>query len=214
MQYQKKKKIVTGRDVAATWHIAFCNDLRRTHCTNSTGSGDQSVLKRAFLSRRQTPTVWFQTWRLFFKLTTYADTNISSVTRHSLAHLHRWCLTHCTCPCLSVSAACVTGDANDVTTDNDLQSECGRWRNDHAVVFCASPVRCRTDHTVVFRAPSLRGSSVWHQTQKRLAQGLPCSARSCDNIRQSLEDYGVDVLCKQVCNHARCYTILDDNDTE
>ena len=41
----KEKKIVTGRDVAATWHIAFCNDLRRTHCTNSVGSGDQSVPK-------------------------------------------------------------------------------------------------------------------------------------------------------------------------
>ena len=55
---------------------------------------------------------------------------------------------------------------------------------------------------------------VWHQTQKRLTQGLPCSARSCYNIRQSLKDYGVDVLCEQVCNHARCHTILDDNDTE
>ena len=46
--------------------------------------------------------------------------------------------------------------------------------------------------------------SVWHQTQKRLTQGLPCSARSCYNIRQSLKDYGVDVLCEQVCN-ARCH---------
>ena len=49
--------------------------------------GDQSVVKRVFLSRRQTPTVWIQTYLLFGKLITYAHTNISGVTRHSLAHL-------------------------------------------------------------------------------------------------------------------------------
>ena len=83
---------------------------------------------------------------------------------HLVPFAHRWCMTHCTCPCLSASAACVTGDAHGVTTDNVLQSECDRCRNDHAVVF---------------RASSLRGSLVFHQTQELFAQGLPCSTRSC-----------------------------------
>ena len=80
MQYQKKK-IVTGRDFAAAWQIAL---LAITYdgrfVLTQLILGDQSVLKRVFLSRSQTPTVWIQTYLLFFKLTTYAHTNISGVT--------------------------------------------------------------------------------------------------------------------------------------
>ena len=69
LQYQKKQ-IVTGRDVAAAWQIAL---LAITYDGRSVLTqlilGDQSVLKRVFLSRRQTPTAWFQTYLLFGKLT-------------------------------------------------------------------------------------------------------------------------------------------------
>ena len=53
LQYQKKE-IVTGRDIAAAWQIAL---LAITYDGRSVLTqlilGDQSVLKRVFLSRRQ-----------------------------------------------------------------------------------------------------------------------------------------------------------------
>ena len=55
-----------GRDVAAAWQIAL---LAITYdgrfVLTQLILGDQSVLKRVFLSRRQTPTVWIQTYLLF-----------------------------------------------------------------------------------------------------------------------------------------------------
>ena len=58
----KEKKIVTGRDPAAAWQIAL---LAITYDGHSVLTqlilGDQSVVKRVFLSRRQTPTIWIQT---------------------------------------------------------------------------------------------------------------------------------------------------------
>ena len=69
LQYSKEKKIVTGRDSAAAWQIAL---LAITYDGHSVLTqlilGDQSVVKRVFLSRHQTPTVWIQT------LTCYSQT--------------------------------------------------------------------------------------------------------------------------------------------
>ena len=112
LQYQKKE-IVTGRDIAAAWQIAL---LAITYdgrfVLTQLILGDQSVLKRVFLSRRQTPTVWFQTYLLFGKLTiTHTLTSrelpgiVLRISHRALAH--RWCMTHCTCPCSSASAAYV-----------------------------------------------------------------------------------------------------------
>ena len=113
--------------------------------------GDQSVLKRVFLSRRQTPTVWiqpacyFSNSQLTHTLTSRALPGIVLRISHLVLFARSWCMTHCTGPCSSAPAAYVTGDAHGVTTDDVLQSEC---------------IRCRNDHTVVFRASSVRGSSV------------------------------------------------------
>ena len=68
LQYSKRKKIVTGRDSAAAWQIAL---LAITYDGHSVLTqlilGDQSVVKRVFLSRRQTPTIWIQTLTCYFQ---------------------------------------------------------------------------------------------------------------------------------------------------